>query len=107
VSCHRWPRCEVEHARHKAELGRQSWVCGLGVLQLGDDDNAVEVWCGGRNGRRGAVKLGLGAAPTMEKREEDGMGAAHEEGGVPGHDVRRRTSHAWRWPDRGIRGWHE
>jgi hypothetical protein len=81
VSYHRWPRCEVEHVRHKAELGRWSWVCGLGVLQLGDDDNAVEVWCGGRNGRRGAVKLGLGAAPTMEKREEDGMGVAREEGG--------------------------
>jgi hypothetical protein len=49
------------------------------MLRLGDDSHAVEaLGCsaaeeggrrGGRNGRRGAAKLGLGAAPIMEERE--------------------------------------
>jgi hypothetical protein len=54
-------------------------VCGHGMLQLGDDSHAMEAlgcsaaeeggWHGGRNGRRGAAKLGLVAAPIMEERE--------------------------------------
>jgi hypothetical protein len=68
-------------SQREAWRGAQAAVmeCGHSMLRLGDDIHVVEVLgcsaaeergrCGGRNGRRGAAKLGLGAAPIMEERE--------------------------------------
>jgi hypothetical protein len=78
-------------------------VCSRGVLRLGDYSHAMEAlgcsaaeeggWRGGRNGRRGAAKLVLGAAPITEERE---WGGGPVGGRVEGRMVGGRQCDAWR-----------